>query len=114
MRSSASVSQRGLCYDAFSRPLIGQGLSLLSVTSQGRKAEKDQSEASISNCRRDKEQLAASAGRQRARVLFYLEMRAPSPSKSEERERLPDMALWSQIIVLAFPNQIIADDALCY
>jgi len=84
MRSSASVSQRGLlCYDAFSRSLIGQGLSLLSVTSQGRKAEKDQSEASISNCRRDKEQLAASAGRQRACVLFYLEMRAPSPSKSE-------------------------------
>ena len=77
------------------------------MTSQGRKAEKGQSEASISNCRRDKEQLAASAGRQRARVLFYLEMRAPSPSKSEERERLPDMALWSQIIVLAFPNQII-------
>ena len=67
LRFSARVSRGGLRFDAFICVLIGCFLSLLSVTSQARKAEMDQSETLASNSRPDKEQLAACAS---ARLPF--------------------------------------------
>ena len=67
-RFSARVSRGGLLrFDAFVCALIGYFLSLLSVTSQARKAKLSQSLASTSNSRPDKEQLAACAS---ARLPF--------------------------------------------
>ena len=83
----------------FSWSLIGQGFSLLSVTSQGRKASSSQWATSISNCRRDKEQLAASAG-----PAFFFIWKCVHPHLLNQGERLPDVALWSWINVLAFSN----------
>ena len=61
-KACARVSRWGLSgYDAFVCLLIGSCLSLLSVTSQARKAELGQSEPSIQIARPDKEQLAAGA-----------------------------------------------------
>ena len=77
LRFSARVSRGGLRFDAFICVLIGSFLSLLSVTSQARKAEMDQSGTLASNSRPDKEQLAARA---RARLPFLKASEGDDPS----------------------------------
>ena len=78
VRFSARVSRGGLLrFDAFVCALIGSFLSLLSVTSQARKAKLSQSLASTSNSRPDKEQLAACAS---ARLPFLKASERDDPS----------------------------------